>query len=173
MQTPKRLLIIGIGFLAAFGLGFTTSQILSDNSETNTEGRVTSIGGIFFKAENPKELKKWYHNNLGLNVDAYGTVFQWYHGADSTKKGFTQWSVFNAQTTYFEPSKKEFMINYRVVNMDALVKKLRDSSVTFTDTISSYDYGRFVHIMDPEGNKIELWEPVDTVYGRIEGGVTK
>lgn len=173
MQTPKRLLVISIGFLAAFGLGFTTSQLLSDHSEATTEGRVTSIGGVFFKAKNPEELKKWYHDNLGLNIDAYGTVFQWYHGADSTKKGYTQWSVFKATTKYFLPSEKEFMINYRVQNMDALIKKLKENKVTFTDTLESYDYGKFIHIMDPEGNKIELWEPEDVEYGKIDGAITK
>jgi predicted enzyme related to lactoylglutathione lyase len=101
---------------------------------------------------------------LGLEVNAYGSVFEWYQGADSTKKGFTQWSPFNEKTNYFEPSTKEFMINYRVANLDALVLELKKEGVTITDTVATYDYGKFVHIMDIEGNKLELWEPNDIVY---------
>lgn len=172
MQKTNRILILA-GFVATFGLGFTASQLISGHTETPSEGRVTSIGGIFFKAENPDVLKQWYHDNLGLNTDKYGTVFMWHHGADSTKRGYTQWSVFSNKTKYFEPSKKEFMINFRVDNMNALLSKLKNANVTITDTIESYDYGKFLHIMDPEGNKIELWEPIDDVYGKIEGAVTK
>jgi predicted enzyme related to lactoylglutathione lyase len=112
---------------------------------------------------------------LGLNTNQYGAVFEWRQGADTTQKGFTQWSPFNEKTKYFEPSTKDFMINYRVGNLTALVEQLKKDSVTVADTIETYDYGKFVHIIDLEGNKIELWEPNDVEYdkmGQQMGSVT-
>jgi predicted enzyme related to lactoylglutathione lyase len=108
-----------------------------------------------------------------LVTNQYGAVFQWYQGIDSTRRGFSQWSPFSEKTKYFEPSTKEFMINYRVENIKALVEEFKRDGVTVTDTISSYSYGKFVHIMDAEGNKIELWEPNDSEYSKILGDVTK
>ena len=104
---------------------------------------------------------------MGLNVNQYGTVFEWRQADDSTKKGFSQWSPFTEKTKYFEPSTKEFMINYRVADLEALVAELKRDSVVVTDTIETFDYGKFVHIMDLEGNKIELWEPNDIVYEQL------
>lgn len=121
--------------------------------------KVTGIGGIFFKCQDPGKLKEWYDKHLGLNTNDYGATFHWYEGSDSTKKAQTQWSPFKETTKYFEPSTKEFMINYRVENLAALVEELKKEGVTILDNIESYDYGKFVHIMDLEGNKIELWEP--------------
>jgi uncharacterized protein YndB with AHSA1/START domain/predicted enzyme related to lactoylglutathione lyase len=135
--------------------------------------KVTSIGGVFFKCKDPEQLKLWYNKNLGLNTDEYGTNFEWYQGADPSRKGFTQWSPFKEKTNYFDPSKKEFMINYRVDNLEKLVIELKKEGVTFTDSVETYDYGKFVHIMDPEGNKIELWEPMDTMYDGMVKGRTK
>jgi predicted enzyme related to lactoylglutathione lyase len=94
-------------------------------------------------------------------------VFEWHQGADSTQKGFTQWSPFNEKTKYFQPSTKEFMINYRVENIEALVEQLKKDSVTVLDTIETFSYGKFVHIMDLEMNKIELWEPNDIEYENL------
>jgi hypothetical protein len=94
-------------------------------------------------------------------------VFEWYQGADSTKKGFSQWSPFGEKTKYFEPSTKDFMINYRVENLEVLVENLKKEGVTIVDKIETVDYGRFVHIMDIEGNKLELWEPNDIVYEKL------
>ena len=135
--------------------------------------KVTGIGGVFFKCKNPKKVNQWYKKHLGLNTDEYGTSFEWRLAKDGTKKGFTQWSPFDESTDYFQPSQKEFMINYRVENLEALVEKLRNNGVTITDSIESYDYGKFVHILDVEGNKIELWEPNDIEYEKIAGGRTK
>lgn len=123
--------------------------------------RVTGIGGIFFKAKNPKSITEWYQKHLGLDANPYGATFEWFEGKDSTKKAQTQWTPFSENTQYFEPSAKEFMINYRVENLDALVPLLKEEGVTIVDEIETYDYGKFVHILDPEGNKIELWEPID------------
>ena len=135
--------------------------------------KVTGIGGIFFKSKDPNQMKEWYKTNLGLDTDQYGTNFEWHQGADSSKKGFTQWSPFTESTKYFEPSTKEFMINYRVENSESLVKDLVKNGVTITDKIESFEYGKFVHILDIEGNKIELWEPNDVEYDKIVGGRTK
>lgn len=135
--------------------------------------RVTGIGGIFFKSENPDEIKSWYEKNLGLNTDQWGTNFEWYQGDDSTQKGFTQWSPFSQKSKHFEPSKKEFMINYRVVHLEKLLDKLIANGVTVLDSIETFDYGKFVHILDNEGNKIELWEPNDLEYEKLVEGRTK
>lgn len=141
--------------------------------DTSSVGRVTGIGGVFFKAKDPETLKAWYQTNLGMNMDEYGTNFEWREGADSSKYGFTQWSAFNHKTSYFKPSKKEFMLNYRVENIEALVEQLKANGVVILDAIETYEYGKFVHILDPEGNKIELWEPVDAEYNEIVKGRTK
>lgn len=150
-------------------------QLKTKNESTmdNDEPRVTGVGGIFFKTENPDKTKEWYQNNLGLNTDKWGTNFEWYQGSDSTKKGFTQWSPFNEATKYFKPSNKDFMINYRVVHLERLLEKLKNNGVKILDSIEVFEYGKFVHIMDNEGNKIELWEPNDIAYDKLVEGRTK
>jgi lactoylglutathione lyase len=123
--------------------------------------KVTGIGGVFFKSKDPAKMKEWYNKHLGLNTNDYGAVFEWFEGADPTQKGLTTWSPFKETTKHFEPSAKDFMINYRVDDLVALVDELKKQGVTILDDIESYDYGKFVHIMDGEGNKVELWEPHD------------
>jgi len=129
--------------------------------------RVTGIGGIFFKCKDPDAVKQWYARHLGLNVDKYGTSFAWYQDADKKRKGFTAWSPFKEDTTYFAPSTREFMVNYRVEDLEWLVEQLKSEGVTILDDIERYEYGKFVHILDPEGNKIELWEANDDEYDKI------
>lgn len=123
--------------------------------------RVTGIGGIFFKCSDPERMKAWYKTHLGFNIDAYGAKFEWQQCADANKKGYTLWSAFPETTKYFEPSARDFMMNYTVENLEALVEELKKEGVTILDKIETYDYGKFVHILDVEGNKIELWEPLD------------
>jgi catechol 2,3-dioxygenase-like lactoylglutathione lyase family enzyme len=123
--------------------------------------RVTGIGGIFFKCANPDATKEWYGKHLGLPTDPYGASFEWRQLENPDEKGTTVWSPFAANTTYFEPSQAEFMVNYRVENLVELVAALKAEGVTVLDEIATYDYGKFVHILDPDGRKIELWEPVD------------
>ncbi|HMP98775.1 MAG TPA: VOC family protein [Cyclobacteriaceae bacterium] len=135
--------------------------------------RVTGIGGIFFKCKNPEQIKAWYQKHLGLDTDAYGTNFEWRQSDAPAKKGFLQWSPCAEQTKHFEPGKKDFMINYRVENLEALVKALKEEGVTVLDEIETFEYGKFVHILDMEGNKIELWEPNDIAYDKIVEGRTK
>ena len=123
--------------------------------------KVTGIGGIFFKCKDPKKMNEWYKTHLGLDTNDWGATFEWSEASDSTKKGSTQWSPFAETTKYFEPSAKDFMINYRVADLEALVEELKKEGVTIVDKIENSDYGKFVHIIDMEGNKIQLWEPND------------
>jgi predicted enzyme related to lactoylglutathione lyase len=167
----KRIILIP-AMLFAFVMGYAFNH-LSSPPKSSKMKRVTGIGGIFFKCKDVEEMRQWYSTHLGLNVDQYGTTFEWRQADDSTKRGFTQWSAFKETTKYFEPSKKEFMINYRVENLTALVEELKKEGVNVVDTIQEFDYGKFVHILDPEGNKIELWEPNDIEYDKIVDGRTK
>jgi predicted enzyme related to lactoylglutathione lyase len=123
--------------------------------------KVTGIGGVFFKCKDPNAVKEWYKTHLGLDAGPYGASFEWYQDAEGTKKGLTQWNPFPETTKYFEPSTKDFMINYRVENLEALVEELKKNGVTIADKIETYDFGKFVHIIDVEGNKVQLWEPID------------
>ena len=122
--------------------------------------KVTGIGGIFFKAKDTKVINDWYKKNLGLETGTYGVSFEWKE-KETDKVATTQWAPFKEDTSYFEPSEKEFMINYRVENLDLLLEELKKENVKILDEIQTYDYGKFLHILDPEGNKIELWEPLD------------
>ena len=131
----------------------------SMDTEKDTTPKVTGVGGIFFFTENPKETKEWYSKNLGIETDDYGSSFKSRNINKPDEINILQWSPFKKGSNYFAPSKKEFMINYTVQNIEGLVKNLENSGITVLDSIATYDYGKFVHILDPEGNKIELWEP--------------
>lgn len=147
----------------------------SATAERDTTPRVIGLGGIFFFSENTDTLKNWYADNLGFKVDEYGATFETRNANRPDEVNYTQWSPFKDGSTYFAPSKKDFMINYRVQNIEGLVRQLRENGVTICDEIETYDYGKFVHIMDLEGNKIELWEPIDhvlTEFGDSTGKVT-
>ncbi len=134
--------------------------------------KVTGIGGIFFKCKDPDNIRKWYSEKLGLVTDQYGSLFEFRQADKPEEKGYLQWSPFLENTQYFKPSEKEFMINYRVENLEALVYELKQNGVTVLDEIETYEYGKFVHILDPENNKIELWEPVDSVFTKSHEGKT-
>ena len=125
------------------------------------EPKVTGVGGIFFFSENSENIKEWYNTNLGIAAGEYGATFSSRNMDRPEEINYLQWSPFKKGSGYFAPSEKEFMINYRVQNIEGLLKKLKENGVTILDGIETYDYGNFVHIMDLEGNKIELWEPVD------------
>jgi len=164
----KKTLFLLTLVLASIGFGFGLKTYLVNSTAEGTElKRVTGIGGIFFKCKNPKQVREWYQTHLGITSNQYGAVFEWRQASDSSKKGFLQWSPFNEKSKYFEPSTKDFMINYRVADLVKLVNELKKEGVTITDTIETYDYGKFVHIMDIEGNKIELWEPNDIVFDNM------
>lgn len=157
----KKTSLIILVITASFISGFAFKTIITKQNKT-TMKKVTGVGGIFFKCKDPKKMTEWYQKNLGLNTNSYGgATFEWYEGEDSTKKAQTQWQPFSETTKYFAPSTKDFMINYRVENLEALAEQLKNEGVTIVDTIEDTDYGKFLHILDAEGNKVELWEPKD------------
>jgi predicted enzyme related to lactoylglutathione lyase len=127
--------------------------------------RVTGMGGIFFKTRDPKKMRDWYEKHLGIASGEYGSHFTWRDETEPTKKCTTAWNLFKADSDYFQPSKKEFMFNYRVDDLEALFEAFRKEGVEIVGEIESYEYGKFGWIMDPDGNKIELWEPVDEFLG--------
>lgn len=131
----------------------------SKNKRENLIPKVTGIGGVFFFSDNPKETKDWYAKNLGFDTNDWGSTFESRDLHNPEEINSLQWSPFKKGDEYFSPSKKDFMINYRVQNIEGLVSQLKENGVTVLDEIATYDYGKFVHIMDAEGNKIELWEP--------------
>lgn len=124
--------------------------------------RVTGLGGFFFKTSQPDHLKQWYKERLGIPTDNYGWSF-WWKDAEG-KDGMTQWSPMKDDTDYFEPSKSSFMMNFRVENLDELLAALKEEGVTVMEKTEEYDYGKFGWILDPDGNKIELWEPKDEAF---------
>lgn len=156
--------------LAMSSLAFAAGRITAPSTPSD-EPRATGIGGIFFKSKDPKALKAWYSRHLGMPMNEYGAMFE-FGDADTDGRGYLQWSAFGARTTYFAPSPKDFMINYRVTHLDELVKTMRAAGVVFTDSIERFEYGAFVHALDPDSNKIELWEPIDTVFTRLYTGTT-
>jgi len=119
--------------------------------------RVTGIGGIFFKCKDKKALLEWYKKHLGLPAEEWGAMFM--DENDSNPKAYTVWSPFAVDTKYFEPSQKDFMINFRVADLHALLKVLREEGVETVGKVEESEFGKFGWVMDPEGNKVELWEP--------------
>jgi predicted enzyme related to lactoylglutathione lyase len=150
-----------------------------EESNKNTENtnylepKVTGIGGIFFFSEDAAKTKEWYAHNLGLEVNEWGSTFEFRNANRPDEINYLQWSPFKNGSDYFTPSKKEFMINYRVQNIEGLVEKLKANGVTIVDEIEQFEYGKFVHIIDAEGTKIELWEPIDSVFTAMGGKTTK
>ena len=124
--------------------------------------RVTGIGGLFFKTNDAKASRAWYKKHLGFNTDDYGCTF-WWQDKDGNACT-THWSPFPKDTTYYEPSTKDFMFNYRVENLEMLLDVLKAEGVTIVGEMEQHDYGKFGWILDNDGNKIELWEPVDSAF---------
>lgn len=122
--------------------------------------RVRGIGGIFFKSQNPEALNAWYEKHLGIaSRPNEGVFFTWRRADDPSKEQMTVWSIFPDSTKYFDPSKSQFMLNYIVDDLDATLEALRTEGVQVDERVERYDYGNFGWITDPDGNKIELWEP--------------
>jgi predicted enzyme related to lactoylglutathione lyase len=122
--------------------------------------RVIGLGGIFFKADDPEKLYTWYEKHFGLQRQAQeAVVFNWRQAEDPEQPGMTVWSIFPKDTKYFEPSRSSFMMNFIVEDLDGLLAALREAGVEIDPRREDYNYGRFAWIMDPEGNRIELWEP--------------
>ena len=124
--------------------------------------RVTGIGGIFFKCKDPQAMKQWYEEHLGIPQDPYGYTFKWFEQRDSDLVGRTVWSPFPENTSYFGNESQQLMVNYRVDDIEKLVEQLRQEGVTIVDEIQDYEgIGKFVHILDAEGNRVELWQPLE------------
>ena len=131
-----------------------------ETPNNDTTPKVTGIGGIFFYSDNPQDTKAWYAKNLGIEINDWGSSsFESRNINNPDEINSLQWKPFKKGDEYFSPSNKDFMINYQVQNIEGLVNNLKKNGVTILDSIATYDYGKFVHIMDAEGNKIELWEP--------------
>lgn len=141
--------------------------------QQDTTPRVTGIGGVFFRSESPANLNAWYGKHLGLAIDDYGSPFEFRNANHPDQINYLRWSPFEKNTEYLQPSEKDFMINYRVYNLAGLVRNMKQDSIEFLDEITEYDYGKFIHLMDPEGNKLELWEPNDAFLTTLGGKTTK
>ena len=122
--------------------------------------RVTGIGGVFFKCKDPEMIRAWYRKHLGIESDQYGCTFRWTDSTSSEIEGTTVWAPFKEESDYFDPSEKPFMINFRVADLDGLMALLQEEGVRIIGEIEEEIYGKFAWILDPEGNKVELWEPV-------------
>jgi len=134
--------------------------------------KVTGIGGIFFRTNSTDKTKDWYQKHLGLKTDQWGTSFEFRQADNPDLKGFLQWSPM-AQDSSYIPESQDYMVNYRVENLEDLVKELQANGVEIVDEIESYNYGKFVHILDNNGLKVELWEPIDEVFDKAVKGRTK
>lgn len=130
--------------------------------------KITGLGGVFFKAQAPEKLKEWYARNLGLILNPYGATFEMRNAQNPSKIKYLHWSVFPSDTDYFHPSDKPFMFNYRVQNLEQLIMRLQRIGVDFIDTMVSYPYGKFIHLLDPEGNAVELWEPREDFFDTMK-----
>lgn len=128
--------------------------------------KATGIGGIFFKYNDEKAMKQWFETALGLEPNDYGVLFAF--NGSAAPKGFLQLGTFPQSSDYFGAASQQAMINFRVDDLEALEVHLRSIGTTICNTIEAYEYGKFLHIEDPEGNRIELWEPVDTVFETTE-----
>jgi predicted enzyme related to lactoylglutathione lyase len=159
MRIPAIAAIAAI-FTVGFGAGIWATSHAQQATALPAE-RVTGIGGVFFKAKDPKLLAAWYQQALGIDIMAGTQVakFQWREREDSNRAGTTAWALFPSTTKYFAPSESSFMINYRVRNLEAMLAQLRALGVAVEPKVTEDANGKFAWIVDPEGNKIELWEP--------------
>ena len=136
-------------------------------------GRVTGIGGVFFRSPDPAATRAWYAQHLGRGIDEYGSNFRWRSHAEPDQTAFTQWSAFPYDTDYFGDDRQEAMINYRVDDLDALLERLSEAGVEIVGEMQIEPFGRFQHVVDGDGRRVELWEPIDTEYTKIVDGITE
>lgn len=139
----------------------STNENNSADLKSKVVPKVTGIGGIFFFSDDPDTTREWYAKNLGFDINEWGSSFYSQNIDDPEETNAMQWSPFKTGSDYFAPSKKEFMINYRVQNIEGLIDHLRANGVTILDALDVSEYGKFIHILDAEGNKIELWENIE------------
>lgn len=157
--TARHRLIVAAIMMALMTIPITAQTM---NQDKEPMKRVTGIGGVFFKCKDPQAMKQWYEKHLGIPQDPYGYTFKWYEQRDSDLVGRTVWSPFPEGTDYFGDPGQQVMINYRVDDIERLVEQLRQEGVTIVDDIQDYEgIGKFIHILDGEGNRIELWQPLE------------
>jgi len=171
----KRVLFIFSLFVIPYMVSAQANNATNPNNPAaiDTTPKVTGIGGIFFKTKSPKVMREWYGKNLGLAVNAYGSPFEFRNANRPEEVNYLIWAPFKDSSGYFKPSEREYMINYRVQNLEGLLRNLKKNGVEPLDKVEIVDYGKFVHIMDPYGNKIELWEPIDSVLTKQGEKTTK
>ena len=157
MQVTTLLYILSMRIVLN-GLGSTITTFGARNR--NIMAKVTGIGGVFFKAQSDsKELASWYEKHLGFKLEAWGgAVLQWEEDK-AEDKGLTVWNVAKKESEWFSPSQSSFMINYRVDDMEAMIQQLKEAGVEIVKGPEAHENGKFAWIMDPDGNKVELWEP--------------
>ncbi|HOY13329.1 MAG TPA: VOC family protein [Saprospiraceae bacterium] len=139
----------------------------------NIAGKIIGIGGIFFKTSDTENTKKWYNEHLGVKVDDWGAPFVQKKVSNPDEFSFLQWSPMPSHTQYFFNDDQQFMINYRVENIEALINQLIGAGCEILDELQSFDYGKFIHIRDIDGRAIELWEPIDAVFVEMYNGIDK
>ena len=128
--------------------------------------RVTGIGSIFIKARDPERMKDWYRRHLGIDIQSWGgTSFRWQTPERPEPDGMTVWSIFPPDTRYFDPSPAPFMVNYRVDDLHAVLAALREEGCTVDAKVEESEFGKFGWVMDPEDNRIELWQPPERMPG--------
>lgn len=131
------------------------------------KGKIVGVGGIFFKTEDPLVTKEWYSKHLGIKTDKWGASFLSRQYSNSNKSAYLQWSPFKNDSDYFGDHNQQYMVNYRVQNIEDLLNNLKQEGVKICKSIEEYDYGKFAHIEDINGIRIELWEPVDEVFDNM------
>jgi predicted enzyme related to lactoylglutathione lyase len=162
-----------IAFLLIVSLLLLNTNLITDNNQPENMKRVTGIGGIFFKSSDPRAMQEWYKKHLGFVVNEDNSIlFEWKDVDQPAQSGYTVWAPFKETTKYFEPSQKQFMINFRVNNLKDLLEQLKKEGVQVVGEMQEEPYGKFGWIMDPDGNKIELWEPVDNEFTKLYKGKT-
>lgn len=168
------IVLLALIFLLTTSCNYQSEKKINEqnNTKMSTErsAKVIGIGGIFYKCENPQSTRDWYKSKLGFVTNEYGSLMETLSFENETC--YLQWSPMSDRTTYFEPSENDYMINYRVSNLDELFTILVSNGVTILDTIERYEYGNFLHILDNEGNKLELWEPIDSEFTKSYSGNT-
>lgn len=149
------------------------SNTMDTETTSDTAAEIIGIGGIFYYSKDPAKTQQWYRDNLGMKLNNWGASFESRNARKPEERNYLQWTVFPEKSEYLSPSNKDFMINYRVRNLEKLVARLRANGVTILDTLKEYDFGKFIHIMDADSTKIELWEPRDTVLTKMGGPTNK
>jgi len=125
-------------------------------------GKAIGLGGIFLKFKNPAKMNLWYSEVLGLTTNNYGVLFSF--NSDQSKSALLQLGTFPTDSDYFGSETQQAMINFRVDNLELMLIRLKAANVEILDEMETYEYGKFIHISDPEGNRIELWEPIDAAF---------